>query len=274
VLQLIVAVIAVIGIVLALVSLVQWRNLDGGAVPLLTLPRADVDWPVLQDWATQLAVVQIGLVVITSALMISWTSRAYRNLAGLGAKGSKLSPIWATLGWFVPGVNLVMPKAIIDQTWRASDPRFSEDGANMQQPIPTINHLWWVCTLVALPTVTMALAEMINLGSLAPVGLPELHAARATFILVAVAELLVLFAAVLFIGTIGGIADRQRRRATSMGTPKVLRPPPDPVEEVAELVEEIEPVVTTVLIQPLAAPAPPRPALVHMVGGDTRAGRY
>lgn len=272
-LQLLVVAVGITAIGLAGASLMQWRNLDGGSLPVFTLPRSDVGWPVLQTWMTRFAVVQVSLVLVISLLTVSWTTRAYRNLAGLGVTSPRLAPTWATLGWFVPGVNLVMPKAIIDQTWRASDPSASGGASQMSRPIPTINHLWWVCTLVALPTVALALFELTGLGALAPTGMAEVHAAQAALILLAVAELLTVFASVLFIATLGGIAHRQRVRADRLGPAQALVATARRVDETDESPDESESAVTSALVQPLD-PVRPRPALAHLVGGDALAGRY
>jgi hypothetical protein len=48
--------------------------------------------------------------------------RAYRNLPALGAESPRFSSGWAVGAWFVPFLNLVRPKQIMDDIWRASDP--------------------------------------------------------------------------------------------------------------------------------------------------------
>jgi hypothetical protein len=273
VLQLIVAAVAIVAVGLAGVSLIQWRNLDGGSLPMLTLPRADVGWSLLQSWVTRLAVVQVSLVIVASMLTVSWTARAYRNLSGLEVHPSRLRPIWASLGWLVPGVNLVMPKVIMDRTWRESAPDPEFGGARPASPIPTINHLWWVCSLVALPTVALAMVAMTDLGPVAPVNRPDVHAATAAFILLAVAELLLVFASVLFIVTLQGVARRQRLRALQLGPAPALMSSRRQHDVVPQPPEEVAEVAATVLVRPVGE-APPRPALAHLVGGDALAGRY
>lgn len=275
-LQLLVLAIALSGVGLAAVSLMLWRSLDGGSWPYVALPRPGLGWTTLQLWATRLAVLQVGMLVIASVLTIAWTGRAYRNLSGLEVHNRRLGPAWATLGWLVPVVNLVVPKAIFDSTWRASDPEPDRVDGSARRPVPTVNHLWWVCTLVALPTVALALVELASIGTEPPLDIAGVHATRAVFVLLAVAEILLVFAALLFVSTLGGIAERQRARALRLGPPAALarrqagEPDPEGAVPEAALTEPSEPAG---LLRPHVPPARV-PALVHLVGGDTRAGRY
>jgi hypothetical protein len=46
------------------------------------------------------------------------------------------------------------------------------------QPAPTVLNLWWICTLVALPTVLLAGTELVSVGQFPPVALADLRDAR------------------------------------------------------------------------------------------------
>jgi hypothetical protein len=60
--------------------------------------------------------------VLAGGLFIWWFHRAYKNLASLGATGLRYGAGWAIGGWFIPLANLVLPKRIANDLWRASDP--------------------------------------------------------------------------------------------------------------------------------------------------------
>jgi Domain of unknown function (DUF4328)/Double zinc ribbon len=286
VLQSFVVLIALVGLGLAAASLLLWRKLGGGVMPLFSAPSTSVAWSQLHLWAVRMAAVQLGLVVVASLLTVAWTRRAYRNLSGLDVRGKRLPPVWATLGWFVPGANLVVPKAIFDYTWRASDPAPDRGGDWRRRPIPTVNHLWWICTLVALPTVVLALVELSSIDSAPPTRLGDIHDGRAALMLLAVAELLVVFAAALFFRTLGGIAARQARRAERLGPPAALNGlrdvTPDPAGRTPELVTapaapapDPDELFEDDLATWPGAPWPePEPALAHLGPSDTRSGRY
>jgi len=95
--------------------------------------------------ARNTAVAQLVLVVLTGIPFLVWIRRSYRNLAPLGAASLRFMPGWATGAWFVPFLNLVRPKQIVDDTWRASDPG-AQTALNKSwsgQPVPILIHLWW-----------------------------------------------------------------------------------------------------------------------------------
>ena len=119
-----------------------------------------------------------ALLVVVALLTVAWTRRGYRNLGCLGVTGRRLAPFWATYGWLIPGVNLIVPKLIVDDTWRASDPDLPSGSARWRpRPVPTANHMWWISTIVALPTVALALAAILSTGD-RPVDLAEVHATQ------------------------------------------------------------------------------------------------
>src|SRR4051794_34028231 len=105
---------AALGLVLAVVSVLLWRKLGGGTLPNLELSTTSWSWSQLQGWAFSLAKAQVVVLGAAMVLTIGWTRRAYRNLSGLDVQTKRLNPVWATVGWVVPGLNLVMPKVIVD----------------------------------------------------------------------------------------------------------------------------------------------------------------
>ncbi len=123
--------------------------------------------------------------------------------------------------------------------------------------VPTANHMWWISTIVALPTVALALAAFLSTVD-RPVDLAEVHATQGSLLVLAVAEMLVVFAAILFSRTITGVTERQRERATRIGPARrpTMRPPV--VEEPA----------------PPTVPVTKGPVLLHSAGAGASAGRY
>ena len=79
-------------------------------------------------------------------LLIAWTRRLYRNLAPLGARGLRFSEGWAVGAWFVPLLNLVRPKQILNDIWRASEPGTGSDGWQHNRVSPLL-HWWWAAVV-------------------------------------------------------------------------------------------------------------------------------
>lgn len=86
-----------------------------------------------------------GATIGAAIAFIAWLHRAYGNLPALGATGMRFGRGWAVGAWFVPFLNLVRPKQIVDDVWRASDP----DGHPQQgeawkgRRAHAVLHWWW-----------------------------------------------------------------------------------------------------------------------------------
>ena len=270
-LRLVVGVIAITGVALAAVSVVVWRRL-GGEVAMIPVPEAKVDWAVLQSWVQGLAVVQAALLVVASVLMIRWTAQAAGNLPALRVGGRTIAPRWATAGWLLPGVNLLVPRQVVAELWRTADPAVPVDASTWRsQPAPTVVNLWWICTLVALPTVLLAGTELASVGDFPPVALVDLHNAQSAFVLLAVAEGLLVFAAALFARVIAEVTDRQAARVVVLNRGAVLAQeanpdsvPAAPVPSRLRVRRRVVPVVAEV--------APP--VLMHAGVDGSPVGRY
>src|SRR5690606_14313927 len=85
-------------------------------------PSFDLDVAVVTEWVTVLSLSAAALSAVALLLAVAWTSRAYRNLAALGVDGLRFSPDIVGAAWIVPGVNLLVPKLVLDELWRGSDP--------------------------------------------------------------------------------------------------------------------------------------------------------
>jgi hypothetical protein len=258
VMRVLMVVVIVTAVVLVGLSLVLWRSLSDDSILTSGLPRLDTDWVVLSQWMHRLAGAQAALLVVVAVLTIAWTRRGYRNLGCLGVGGRRLAPFWATYGWLIPGANLIVPKLIVDDTWRASDADVPSGSARWRAlAVPTANHMWWISTIVALPTVGLALAAILGTDD-QPTDLTEIHAMQGSLLVLAVAEMLVIFAAILFSRTISGVTERQRARAVRLGP-------------------AARPSLRLPVVEPSPAPVVPvhsGPVLLHGAGAGASAGRY
>jgi hypothetical protein len=158
------AVTAVLGVVAALsdwaaADLLSRRATDEGLVS-----EAEFNATGLRQGGVWL--LQVLLWLLTGVAFIVWFHRAYRNLAGLGARSLRFTSGWAIGAWFVPVLNLVRPKQLMDDIWRATDPVLvGQPGvAWKQQPVSKMVLAWWAAYLGA--NLTEAVAA--NLGQLVP----------------------------------------------------------------------------------------------------------
>jgi hypothetical protein len=71
------------------------------------------------------ALLELGLLIVTGVVFIAWFRCAYTTAVRFGSTGMRWSAGWAIGAWFVPVLSLVRPKAILNDIWRASDPRVS-----------------------------------------------------------------------------------------------------------------------------------------------------
>jgi hypothetical protein len=151
----------------------------------------------------------LGAVVATGVVFVVWFVRAYRNLAALGVEGLRHRPGWAGVAWLVPLVNLVVPKELVDDLWRASDPGPAAPSAEWRhRPVPTRVHLWWASVLSSGVLVGVAQWVLAS-GVVSP---------RVGAMVVVVAHGVVAAAALVSCGLVAEVTRRQLARAA------VLRP--------------------------------------------------
>jgi hypothetical protein len=113
--------------------------------------------------ASSTAVLLVDLVGL--GLLALWTRRLYENLRALGTRELRFPERWALAGWFVPFLNLVRPKQIVDDIWRASDPVRHPKKAWDQRPVSNLLHWWWFSwVLLCLPTLLGAFLPALVLG--------------------------------------------------------------------------------------------------------------
>ncbi|OKK06919.1 hypothetical protein AMK26_08405 [Streptomyces sp. CB03234] len=102
--------------------------------PVSEADRADL----LMAWAGRL---QVLSVVATAVVFISWLHRVRRNAAVFAPDVLTSGAGWAIGGWFVPVVNLWMPRRITRESWRASTR--APYGAPAKNERATILNVWW-----------------------------------------------------------------------------------------------------------------------------------
>lgn len=123
-------------------DLSEWRLLErveaGEAVSEQTLDAND-------SRQARIGLAQTGLFAVGGLFFILWFHRAYKNIAGLGAKDVRYGAGWAIGAWFVPVLNLFRPKQIANDIWRASDPDAPADpGLEWKgRPVPAFITGWW-----------------------------------------------------------------------------------------------------------------------------------
>jgi hypothetical protein len=120
------------------------------------------------DAADQRAMVTAGVQVVVFLIglgfLIAWTSRAYRNLPALGAHDLRFTSGWAVGSWFVPFLNLVRPKQILDDVWRVSCPDGDVDDWHRRRVSPLL-HVWWLLWIVG-GLLSLSVSNNSDLGSL------------------------------------------------------------------------------------------------------------
>ena len=84
------------------------------------------------------------LILLTAALFITWHYRLLRRLERSLSQPLPHSPGWAIGGWFVPLLNLVRPKQMVNDTWRATTPPEATT-----RRIPLSFHFWWALWLLS-----------------------------------------------------------------------------------------------------------------------------
>jgi hypothetical protein len=100
---------------------------------------------------TVVAVSQLFVLVATVVVFLIWFSRAYKNLAALGARDLRFSTGWAIGSWLVPILNLWRPKQITDDIWRASDPDAppEQGSAWRSSVVPGFLMVWWIVWILS-----------------------------------------------------------------------------------------------------------------------------
>jgi hypothetical protein len=90
----------------------------------------------------------LGATLTAAGFFIAWLKRAYTNLAALGVRNLRWGPGWTIGSWFVPFLNLVLPKQLVNDVWRGSDPELEDSESWRENPVPVLFAVWWVAWIV------------------------------------------------------------------------------------------------------------------------------
>jgi hypothetical protein len=164
-----------------------------------------------------IGLLQVLLYLGTGVAFLVWFRRAYRNLPTLGAESLRFSSGWAVGAWFVPFLNLVRPKQITDDIWRASDPALpARPGAVWkQQRVPALLHWWWA--LFILSGLLGWAAFRSGLGATTP---QELQTASAVTL---TGDFLYLPLTILASQVVAQVTRRQEARASQLAASRTAR---------------------------------------------------
>jgi Domain of unknown function (DUF4328) len=142
--------------------------------------------------------------------VIVWFKAAYDNLEPLGATGLRYSPGWTIGGWFIPIANLVIPKQLANDLWRASDPKLPvEQGRRWKyESVAPVVHVWWIAWLARSATsVGAGAAERVAIRNV------DISGVQGAVRVAAISELLMVVAGIALIVVIRGVTARQSERA-------------------------------------------------------------
>jgi hypothetical protein len=137
---------ALIGIAVTLVwLLVAHAHRADVAHKLLIAPQsADLDVARQADDDVQHAsAVYLLLLVVAGVLFIAWLYHLTKVIEQHSPEALRHRPGWAIGGWFVPILNLVRPKQMVDDVWSGSSSDWSSSGPAFYV------HLWWAVFLIA-----------------------------------------------------------------------------------------------------------------------------
>jgi hypothetical protein len=170
--------------------------------------------------------VQAAWFLVTAALWLAWSRRAYLNLPALGARRLRFRPWWAVGAWLLPVFSLFRPKQVMNDVWRASDPDLPPELAATWRGRPVAELLgWWWLAFVASVLVRSittdavhAAADLMLLGLL-PDQLDRFQASAGMQVL---ADLLTVLCGLLALRVVGRASARQDGRAARLAATGAL----------------------------------------------------
>jgi hypothetical protein len=170
-------------------------------------------------------ILQMVATLLAAVTFLLWFSRAYKNSVRMGAR-PRYAHGWAIGSWFLPIVNLIVPKQLADDIWRGSDPDEAlpeVDTAGAKRVNPLL-HFWWAAWVIGGLVGNFAIRSAFR-GTPTPEGLKgEMQAYL-------VSDLIFLLGLVLAVLVIREITTRQeaRRARFESGTlTPPAWPPPSP----------------------------------------------
>ena len=112
-----------------------------------------------------LTVTLLGTLAVTGIAFVAWAVRAYQNLPALGIEERRYWTIWLIVGWVIPGANLLVPKLLVDDLWRASSPNARIGGGDewQRRPVASLVNQWW-CSFLLTPAVAVLAVVAVRGG--------------------------------------------------------------------------------------------------------------
>ena len=152
-----------------------------------------------------------GLAYLGTAIaFIVWFYRAHVNLRALGASEVRHASGWAIGAWFIPFFNLVRPKSMANDVWKASDPELPAPvGIERwsRVALPTVLAVWWAAWVLA--SLVSSVAAVLALGD-------DPETLKASSEVALVSDGLSLLGGILLIGVVRSITARQQARHTAL----------------------------------------------------------
>jgi hypothetical protein len=147
---------------------------------------------------------QLVLRVATGITFVIWFRRAYQNLVAMGTESLRFETGWTVGGWLVPFLNLVRPKQLMDDIWRATDPELPEQPGDAwrTRPVALLVHLWWAMFLLS-TAVGLSATSLLQ-------GASTFQELRTAAILMLIGDVLALPAAVLACLVVSRVTQRQK----------------------------------------------------------------
>jgi hypothetical protein len=132
---------------------------DGQRVSLRQLGESE-------DRVATVGFLQMGAYFVCAIAFLLWYGRAYGNLERLGARGVERSRRWAVFSWFVPFAHLVVPKRVMNDIWRASDPDRPAESIHWEENrVPAVVHWWWGLWIVSSFVANVLLRDTLDAAS-------------------------------------------------------------------------------------------------------------
>jgi hypothetical protein len=96
-----------------------------------------------EDLRAAFGKILIGGMVLAGIVWVIWQHRARRIAEKLGASGQRHTEPLAVVGWFFPIANVVVPKQVTNDLWRASDPDAPPAMRIDGRPVWSVINVWW-----------------------------------------------------------------------------------------------------------------------------------
>jgi eukaryotic-like serine/threonine-protein kinase len=158
----------------------------------------------------------LGLLVVgmiaAGVLFIVWLWQSYRTARQQGAGGFRFGLGWTIGAWFVPFANFVLPKLMVNDLWRASDPDAPAGWPIAGRRVSPIVDWWWAFWLLGF--VGLEVAASTGDGDLSE------DAWRTLYWGSIIGSACLTTAAVLAALVVREVMQRQQRRASAASTPQ------------------------------------------------------